>query len=101
MPMTDPICARHPRPLVPLQPGRARAAFDVFQAAPLGLVVASNGSVLAEVRSVGRTGRAWAVIGSLEMRRRNAAPAVVPVGVLGWAGVRTEVVVGSGERKEE
>jgi hypothetical protein len=96
--MTDPICARHPRPLVPLQPGRARAAFDVFQAAPLGLVVASNGSVLAEVRSVGRTGRAWAVIGSLEMRRRNALPAVVSLGVLGWRAGRGGRRVGRAER---
>lgn len=56
----------------------------MFPAAPVGLVVASNGSALAEVRSVGRTGRAWAVIGSLEMRPRNALPAVVRVGVLGW-----------------
>jgi hypothetical protein len=41
------------------------------------------------------------MIGSLEMRPRNAPPAVVPVGVLGSAGGLTEVVVGSGERKED
>jgi hypothetical protein len=41
------------------------------------------------------------MIGSLATRPRNASPAVVPVGALGWAGGLTEVVVGSGERRED
>jgi hypothetical protein len=80
-------------------PKARAAAVDVFPAAPLGLVVGSNGSLPAEARSVGRSVRASATIGSVEMRPRNAPRAVVPVGVLGRAGVRTEVFIGSGERK--
>jgi hypothetical protein len=41
------------------------------------------------------------MIGSVAMRPWNAPPAVVPVGMGGWAGVLTEVVVGSGERKKD
>jgi hypothetical protein len=81
---------------------KARAAVvDVFKAAPLGLGVWSNGSVLAEVRSARRTSRSWAMIGSVQMRPGNARPGVVPVGVLAWAGVQAEVVIGSGEWKED
>jgi hypothetical protein len=51
-------------------PEARAAAVDVFGAAPLGLVVWSNGSVLGEVRSVGRAGRSWGG----ERLRRGAAP---------------------------
>jgi hypothetical protein len=82
-------------------PTARAAAVDVFQAAPLGLVVGTNGSVAAAVRSVGCTRRSRAMTGSVATRPRNAPPAVVPVGVLGSAGRLTEVVFGSGERKED
>jgi hypothetical protein len=97
--MTDPDPRAAPTAAGTASAPKARAAaVDVFKAAPLGLVVWSNGSVLAEVRSVGRTGRSWAMIGSVEMRPGNMLQGVVPVGVVGWAGVQTEVV---GERKED
>jgi hypothetical protein len=38
------------------------------------------------------------MIGSVEMRPGDMLQGVVPVGVLGWAGVQTEEV---GERKED
>jgi len=60
-------------------PKARAAAVDVFKEVPLGLVVWSNGSVPAELRSVGRSGRSWAMIGSVELRPRNVLPGVVPV----------------------
>jgi hypothetical protein len=71
-----------------------------LKAVPLVLVVGSNGSLPAGVRSVGRSGRSWAMIGSVELRPRNGPPGVVPVGAR-WAGGLTEVVIGSGGRKED
>ena len=97
--MTDPDPRAAPTAAGTTSAPKARAAaVDVFEAAPLGLVVGSNGSVLAEVPSVGRAGRSWAVIGSVEMRPGNMLQGVVPVGVLAWAGVQTEEV---GEREED
>jgi hypothetical protein len=100
--MTDPDSRAAPTAARTTSAPQARAAaVDVFKAAPLGLVVWSNGSALAEVRSGGGTSRSWAMIGSVNMRPRNVSPGVVPVGVPGWAGVQTEVVIGSGERIED
>jgi hypothetical protein len=78
--------------------GRA-AAVGVFKAVPRGLVVWSNGSVLAEVRSVGRASRSLAM--SVEMQPRNFPPDVAPVRLLGRAGVQSEVVIGSAEGRED
>jgi hypothetical protein len=80
-------------------PTARAAAVDVFEAAPFGLVVRTNGSVPAAVRSVGRTGRSWAMRGSVAVRPRSVPPAVVAVAVLGGPARLTEVVIGSGERK--
>ncbi len=82
-------------------PTARAAAVDVFEAVPLGLVVGSNRSVPAALRSVRRSGRSWAMSGSVAMRPRSVPPAVVPVGVLGGPARWTEVVVGSGEREED
>jgi len=63
-------------------PHARAAAVDVFEAVPLSLVVWSNGSLPAELRSVGRTSRSLAMTGSVAVRLRTVPPAVVPVGVL-------------------
>jgi hypothetical protein len=100
--MTDPDPRAAPPAAAAASTPQARAAaVDVFEAAPLGLVVGSSGSVLAGVRSVGRSGRSGALLGCVGMRPGKVLPGVVSVGLLGWAGVQTEVVVGSGERKED
>jgi hypothetical protein len=66
----------------------------VFKAAPLGLV-------RAEVRSVARTGRSWAMSGPVAVRPQKVPPTVVPVAVLGVPARLTAVVICSGERKED
>jgi hypothetical protein len=101
-PMTDSDLRAAPTAAGTTSAPMARAAaVDVFEAAPLGLVVWSNGSALAEVRSVGRTGRAWAVIGLLREAARERPAGCRPGRRARLAGGRTEVVVGSGERKED
>jgi hypothetical protein len=100
--MTDPDPRAAPTAAATTSAPKARAAaVDVLKAAPLGLVVWSNGSVPAETRSVGRTSRSLAMIGSVERRPRKVPPAVVPGWRGQWAGVQTDVVIGSGERKED
>jgi hypothetical protein len=100
--MTDPDLRAAPTAAGNTSAPKARAAaVDVFKAAPLGLVVWSSGSVRAEVRSVARTGRSWAMSGPVAMRPRKVPSAVVPVGVLGVPARLTAVVIGSGGRKED
>ena len=101
--MTDPDLRVAPTVAGTTSAPMARAAtVDVFQAARSAWLCGASGSVPAAAGSVGPSGRAWAMIGSLVTRPRNASPAVVPVGALGWwVGGLTEVVVGSGERRED